>query len=253
LQALSQQLPCVHILINNQLVLLQEYFEAVMKVGMTNRPHVVQTLLLQLCTVWKHSPLLSIPFFPYFTSLLVYREPILDDHNRVDAAVDRSGGDGLTDTIFTVTESSNVLGIDKFHNRHITRVLLLDFLETQNSNTDVDFIACVGNLIEELMSKNTQAAFKSPAMIGTELFGEKLRSWQALCVLSSYVTEPLWLQVADICFDTLTHPCAHGIRVHLEIFCAAMAAKFPNVILPRLLELLLIFNHSQQVCASVCM
>ena len=46
----------------------QEYFEAVV-VGVTNIPHVVQTALLQLCTVWKSDPSLAVPVFNYFPSL----------------------------------------------------------------------------------------------------------------------------------------------------------------------------------------
>lgn len=221
-----------------------------LKVGLTNRPHVVQALLLQLCSVWKVNATLSLVFFPYFSSLLVYREPILDDHNRVDGVgkdESNGGGDGLRDTLFTVTESSNVLGIDKFNTRYIARTLLLDFLEGQHASQDVEFVQRMHELIAELVRKNTQAAFKSPAMIGTELFGEKLRSWQALCVLSAYVTQSLWMDLSGSCFDVLTYPCAHGIRVHMEIFFAAMAVKIPELILPHILDLLLVFNHTQQV------
>ena len=230
---------------------------------MTNRPHVMQCLMLQLCTVWRQAPTLATPFFIYFPSLLVYREPILDDHNRVDGAVDQadkvsaaSVSANSTATIFTVTESSTVLGIDKFHHRHISRVLLLDFLETQHvceedAEEEEEFVTCMHHLIETLIAKNTNVAFQSPAMIGSELFGEKLRCWQALCVLSRHMTEALWRRVSDTCFASLTHPCAHGIRVHLEIFFAAMTSKFSHIILPQLLELLVVFNHSQQVGATI--
>lgn len=231
----------------------QQHFEAVSRVGRTNRPHVLQALVLQLCTVWRTRPSLARPFFPYFSRLLLYREPILDDHNRVDGTPAQpgaeAGGGASTETIFTVTESSRVLGIDKFHVRHITRVLLLDFLETRGA-ADEEVAACVRDLISELVDKNTQAGFRATAMIGTELFGEKLRCWQALCVLSRYVTEPMWLNISEVCFAALMDPCAHGIRVHLEIFFAAMAAKFTDTILPQLLDLLLVFNHSQQVSCS---
>ena len=228
--------------------LRQEYFENVLKVGSANRPHVTQALILQLCSVWKNNPLLTVPFFPYFCKVLVYREPILDDHNRVDGDLDDIDNRKiLTETIFTVTESSRVLGIDKFRDRQIARVLLLEFLEANQRNDDVAFIHCVHELIEELISMNTKDVFKAPAMIGTELFGEKLRCWQALCILSTYVTEPIWRNISDDCFDILTFPCAHGIRVHIEIFFAAMGAKFPHIIIPQLLNLLLVFNHSPQV------
>jgi hypothetical protein len=236
----------------------QQHFEAVLQVGLANRPHVMQTLLLQLCSAWRACPRLAAPFFPYFPSLLVYREPILDDHNRVDGTLDGlgsgsgSGSGGLTDTIFTVTEASRVLGIDKFHSRHISRVLLLDFLETsQSCCTDEEFVSCVQDLTGALVAKNSHADFRALAMIGTELFGEKLRCWQALCVLSGSMTEAMWLSVSEVCFIALTDSCAHGIRVHIEIFFAAMAARFPALLLPRLLDLLLVFNHSPQVSQSL--
>jgi hypothetical protein len=220
---------------------------------MESRPNVVQALILQLCTVWGTNPRLAIPFISFFPNLLVYREPVFDNNDQIKNNIRSELNDGdfdhhaLTETIFTVTESSKVLGIDKFHNRQITRILLLDFLESHKHFQDSEFVSCIHSVITDLINRNKKKSLTQAAMIGTEPFIEKLRCWQSLCILSPYVTQSLLLNILDVCFDSLLYPCAHGIRVHIEIFLAAMAAKYSEIILPRLLDLLLVFNHTQQV------
>jgi len=48
----------------------------------------------------------------------------------------------------------------------------------------------------------------------------------------------------------LTHICVPSIRVHLEIFGAALVTRFPALVLPRILRELESFNHVYQVLSS---
>jgi hypothetical protein len=62
------------------------YYDRLFAVGIKNRPHVVQCLVSQLCSVFIAYPEKSVPFFQsgVIKDLLLYKEPKLDDHNSAD-------------------------------------------------------------------------------------------------------------------------------------------------------------------------
>ena len=73
------------------------------------------------------------------------------------------------------------------------------------------------------------------AMIGTELFGKKLRSWQTLCVLSGgscetadVLTRELVDELAPKFMTILGHNCCNAIRVPMEGWGALVTWKFPG-------------------------
>jgi hypothetical protein len=114
-------------------------------------------------------------------------------------------------------------------------------------------------------------------MITSVLYGEKLRIWsltyslthslmhllthslthslihslrQALCVLSTVISEGIATTILEEYMVILTHICVPSIRVHLEIFGAALVTRFPALVLPRILRELESFNHVYQVLSS---
>ena len=88
------------------------------------------------------------------------------------------------------------------------------------------------------------------AIIGSELFGEKLRIWQALCILSGSVDENLLIEIKTSYYTSLHQTCSHAIRTCMEIFGAKMARSHPQIMLPRILDTLKSHNIAQQVLAS---
>jgi hypothetical protein len=67
-------------------------------------------------------------------------------------------------------------------------------------------------------------------MIGTELFGIKLRCWQALCILSvaDLLTDAMVADIAPKYFIILGHNCCNAIRVPMEIWAANVSIKYPS-------------------------
>ena len=236
-------------------------FERVEALGLKNRPHIMFSLVAALCAAWSSAPELSIPFFSLMPRLLLYREPKQDDHNIPDKTGYDNGQASDNDIDQKdLSPKDSIQGVCRF--------LVLTFLEkclvieseiasseekiTDKYSQDSKSLSnCIGSLIRDLMAINSHEDFIQAAMIGSDLYGQKLRCWQSLCVLSPYVTEPLLAELLEMFFTTLTHSAGHSIRVHVELFGAAMSIKFPSVMMPRLLTALEEYNHSQQTLCSI--
>jgi hypothetical protein len=168
--------------------------------------------------------------------LLVYREPPLDDYNAVE-----------------IKQNDETTMIDRRY-FPVTRLMILHFFENLSTNSSAsegdDLVEDVLHLMTDLINMNLEPAYAKPAVIGSEAFGEKLRCWQALCVLSKFASES-WVQRAlPACVESLRQNCGHAIRVHMEFLVALLMSRFPSRIVPVLLQELMHFNHSQQVCTS---
>jgi tRNA(Leu) C34 or U34 (ribose-2'-O)-methylase TrmL len=219
-----------------------KYYAELADMGAFRRPHIMQSLVYQLCSVWRANPALCLPFAEEIKRLLVYREPQQDDHNTPDDLDIVLALEGLRGT-----EASG-----------LCRFAVLIFLEGLCCSVAIDGIAAddrmksfLDQVVLDMMELNRTKDFVAAAMIGSDAFGRKLRCWQALCVLSSHISEGLLAQLLDTYFLSLVHSCAHGIRVPMEIFGAAVGIRYPDVFLPRLLRELRQFNHSQQTLCSL--
>jgi hypothetical protein len=255
--------PEVMSLVGREAGIFQEYFRKILKYSMSTKPFILQFLLYHLTTLSVQSTttttnsLLS-PFFSFFQSLLIYREPIQDDHSQSDEYLDVDGKDGVyVHTIYGVLEYGRIHNIHRLSSHHTVRVLLLLYLQhlqdqgkgSSPSEPDDSTWSLVPrqDLIRSLFQFNSNKAQKIFATVGSEKFGEKLRCWQSLCVLVHSVDHSLCQEIASQAIESLADTMAHGIRVHVEIFCAKLLEQYPEIVLPRLLDLLKKFNHPQQV------
>ncbi len=193
-----------------------------------HRPHVMRYLVLHLCNIWSSNPDYCILFFQDIEDLLLYREAPIDD---------------------------DPLIIEKSH-ASMSRVMVLSFLESipNAPNIDLDARSILLNNIDEMAKRlvhlSLSKTYSKPAMITSTLYGEKLRIWQALGVLSFIISEAAAESIVDNYFTILTHICVPSIRVHLEIFGAALVTRFTSVALPRVLRELANFSHVYQVLSS---
>jgi tRNA guanosine-2'-O-methyltransferase len=221
---------------------VQGYCDRLIELGLRNRPHVLHHMLFVLCSAWRREPELALMFMPRFRMLLIYREPVVDETNSADfsfaGSADRnpSGAEAGDEAVFYP----------------VTRVLLLRFLDeldcTRLSSPGRERLtAALASLIEELIDMNFEAEYVGAAIIGSDRFGEKLRCWQALCIMSKFVSEALISSVGAKLFAALKQNVAHGIRVHMEIFIASLMFRYPQSVIPALLTELKTFNHPQQV------
>lgn len=215
--------------------IIVDHYNRLIKIGLLNRPHIMQCLVNHLCTIWINHHYFSIPFFSQIKRLLIYKEQKKDDNNSPEVIA-------FNDELLSC------------------RIMVLTFLETtskniscNNDNCDVDlnFISCVQQLIVDLIEMSLQKEYATQAILGSELFGEKLRSWQALCILSNMITEVMVSQVIESYFKIIAHVCAHATRVHIEVFGGVMCSKYPHLVLPKLFAELKQFNHSQQKLSSL--
>lgn len=184
------------------------------------------------------SPALAQPFMLSMRRLLIYREPPLDDYNAVE--IKQSGENGTMDRRYFP----------------VTRLMILHFFESLNNTADAtpeysDIWGDVLQLMTDLVIMNLEPAYAKQAVIGSEAFGEKLRSWQALCVLSKFASKS-WVESAiPACLESLRQNCGHAIRVHMEFFIALLMSRFPSLIVPLIIGELKHFSHSQQVCMLI--
>ena len=199
-----------------------KFYDLLIQYAQTERPHIMQALVFHLIGQWTANQDLFVPYLSRVRRLLLYKEPKICDNARSDLISD----DGT-----------------------MTRVLVLRYLENLVEPNE-SLLNELSLLIEDLVSMNLEDQYAKQSMVGTELFGHKLRSWQSLCVLSKYATEEVMETVKDKLFQCLEQSCAHGIRVYMEIFVAALTIKFKSLILPILISKLSMYNHPQQTLSS---
>jgi tRNA G18 (ribose-2'-O)-methylase SpoU len=234
---------------------VRRYYDCVEALGLKNRPHIMQSLTAALCSAWSVDAALAAPFFSLLPRLLLYREPKQDDHNVPDNTGHNVPDSDAAGAMSGICRFSVLLFLETCLEAKPTaesaytesKIYLKDQSETRNEL----LTKCLEGLIVELVALNEGEDFVQSAMIGSDLYGQKLRCWQALCVLTRYITEPLLRCILETYFTTMTHSAGHSIRVHVELFGAAMAIKFPSVMMPRLLRALRDFNHSQQTLCSL--
>jgi tRNA(Leu) C34 or U34 (ribose-2'-O)-methylase TrmL len=223
---------------------IQDYYNRIFELGNKDKPHISRCLVSHLCSIWSVYPALSVPFFPVMNRLILYKEPKRDDFGE-------AGLDDCTNIcrimILQFFESLSLsLSNDKNENNNEIKV----FIDSENKDK---ILKCLHHLILNLVNMNNEDKYIVCSIIGNETYGEKLRCWQALCIMSDLITEDLLLQVVDTYYSSLKHVMAHSIRVHMEIFGTSMVLKFRHIMLPKLFDCLKEFNHPQQTLASYYM
>lgn len=223
---------------------IQDYYNRIIELGNRDRPHIMRCLVSHLCSIWSVYPALSIPFFPEMNRLILYKEPKRDDFSEV----------GFDDSScicrIMVLQFLESLALSLSNNKNDNNDEIKVFVDSQYKDKIMN---CLQNLILNLVNMNNEDKYIVCSMIGNETYGEKLRCWQALCIMSDLITEDIFLQIVDTYFSSLTHVMAHSIRVHMEIFGTSMILKFRHIMLPKLFDCLKEFNHPQQTLASYYM
>lgn len=200
-------------------------------------------MLLQLFFVWKTKPELCIPFLKQFKQLLLYKEFVPDEYQSVQVEL----GD-------TELKSNATINPDRGVSVPVVRLVLLQFLDQLGSSASLispGVQSGLNDLILELLELNFEVEYVKSAPLGSDKYGEKLRAWQALCILSKYVNEDVLRRVVELVFMAIKQNVSHSIRVHMEIFLASLLYSYPDKVVPPLLLELDEFNHNQQVLGSL--
>lgn len=251
----------------------QEFFTQVMKLATASKYSLLQYAVYRLYSTWVEYPLLATPYIPYFIQLLIHRDPLQNENNEHTGNRQFESGKraGASDNI-CIRLPCRVLGIVEYHPSNSTRIFILQFIELiykhidqsktgkESKDGDIAIVDKCGlcddispliphlqDIMHRLIEMNMQKEYLENAIVGSNKYGEKLRSWQALCIMSSNVTKGFVESILKNCFKLLTVSCVHSIRVHMEIFCSTIALQYPDVFFPPLLNLLASYNHAPQV------
>jgi hypothetical protein len=220
------------------------YFQLIIELGMKHdRSYLIQYLSAALYELWYQRSDLSLAFFPVIDVLLLYREHAYDETS-------------LSDSIIIQPATS------LFEEKHayingmvISRVLMLKFLEDHvfkiiNANLSPVYQSAIDQLACRFIAMNMKSSYRESAIIGSTYFCEKLRCWQTLCILVQGMSISAIERTLGDYFLILTHICAHQIRVHMEIYGAVIAIKYPELFYKYIVVILQEYHHQQQVLSS---
>ena len=173
----------------------------------TMRPHISRTILAHISFNWLGTDFSGAPAVQYkddILKLLVSKQPELDDASAMQGSFE--------------SKETNILQIPSSTNEtSVSRTFVLVFLSRIQPSKEVlvDLIHPLFLQLLEIVQKKLPGN-KIP-MKGTEEYCAKMRAWQALCVLSRFIST-IDDQVAEIAFMALSEHTHGPIRKFNEIF-----------------------------------
>jgi tRNA G18 (ribose-2'-O)-methylase SpoU len=217
---------------------VREAFLKLVKIAGCLRSHFLKAALCHICAGWlgsagETSPGLgAIPYKNEVVQLLVHKETKLDESSTNQSTL--AGARQADATALTLPPDTNASSI--------ARGFVLVFFSRLPGPGDgidprvlTDFIHPV---ILTLLRDVCYAPLKSGAslMTGTEDYSIRIRSWQALCVLSRFVTNEISEEVCDRLYESLNQNLHGQIRYFMEIFAIQCARKHPTLFGMRLVK-----------------
>lgn len=226
---------------------MKRWFHRFLTFGEVHRPNVVFHLTCRLSQVWRAMPHAALWFVDEIVTLLLYKEPVIDEKEltlATSASASKAGASGL--------EAKN-----KF-----VRIVVLSLLDEMS--VDVAAVASQGQdsapseqqllqtLIVRLLELNLTEEWTKQHMLNSDGFGKKLRCWQALCVLSKHVSVDMAHQVNELVWRAFVFPHLPAMRYYMEIFAMRLLLAFPHVTIAQyMVPLLQNYNLMPQVGASL--
>mmetsp|Transcript_31827 Transcript_31827/g.64339 ORF Transcript_31827/g.64339 Transcript_31827/m.64339 type:complete len:1966 (-) Transcript_31827:24-5921(-) len=204
---------------------VMESFEKLIEMGSALKPHINIVAVSYISVAWlgnKDSSdqdvgLAAIPYRDNIAELLVYKEPKFDESSaNQNSTKDRHG------ILPQTTDGSS-----------ITRAFVLSFLSKLPSPENMSDVV-LKELVHHIILKLIDACCLPPAkgkpfITGSEEYSKMMRSWQALCLLSRFVTSDIANEVAQKVFKAMSN-LSHGqIRYFMECFTVQCTRKHPSV------------------------
>eukprot|EP00984_Skeletonema_dohrnii_P037088 scaffold38760_cov228-Skeletonema_dohrnii-CCMP3373.AAC.3 len=191
---------------------VMESFEKLIEMGSALKPHINIVAVSYISVAWLGSKdssdqdvgLAAIPYRDNIAELLVYKEPKFDESSaNQNSTKDRHG------ILPQTTDGSS-----------ITRAFILSFLSKLPSPENMSDVV-LKELVHHIILKLIDACCLPPAkgkpfITGSEEYSKMMRSWQALCLLSRFVTSDIANEVAQKVFKAMSN-LSHGqIRYFME-------------------------------------
>ncbi|CAI5733748.1 unnamed protein product [Hyaloperonospora brassicae] len=230
---------------------MKHWIEEFICFGSRHRPNVLFHLVCRLCQTWRAQPASALLFADELVQLLLYKEPIIDEKeqlvtnvtNRTDKGQHRvSASNGCAQTTAIASHAK-----DRF-----VRLVVLSFLDSVAVDSAADTQQLMDELICQLIQLNVTPDWQKQHMLNSDGYGKKLRSWQALCVLSAHVTKPVLASLLPTLQTALNVPQLPSVRYYIDLFGIRMVGRYPSEICSGiLLPMLRDPNLMPQVSASI--
>lgn len=226
---------------------IQSSFRFLMDAASSNKPHIARSAISRMVVAWLGDDGLG-------TNSIMYRDDILAllsfKESKVDAATALQDISSTNDTIslsygYSVfcSESSaqQLLSIpSETHEMSVTRAFVLLFLsklpdaKENNGTLQEDVVQMVHWLILKLLNTACALSVESKTephhqqRIGTKSYSERIRSWQALCLLNRFVTKDVAVEVCQQTLDGMGGMMHPQMRYFAEVFAIQCARRHPS-------------------------
>lgn len=257
-----------HVLSKDQNSIMREWIETFLSFGRVHRPNVVFHVTCRLCQVWRANPFAARWFIDEIVDLLLYKEPLVDEKEQLATSkptADESGSSTASDIELQKTTALAANAKNRF-----VRLIVLSFLDElviESNSTMIeekideddesfgnDARKLMTALLLRLLRLNVTPEWQKQHMLNSDGFGQKVRAWQALCVLGQRVSTRslVEMHISPLLCEILPVPQLPGVRFYMEIFCMQLAVQFPRPVMDGcLLPMLRNFNLTPQVGATL--
>ena len=203
---------------------IMQAFVKLLRMGGNSKPYIFKTAVSRISVAWlgpdgqteSDLGLCAIPYREHIVDLLVYKECKFDESSA-------HMGEGVKwETLPETTDASS-----------ITRAFVMSFLSklpSPEQMSDIVLKELIHVIIMRLIDISCTAPVKGKAFIsGSEVYGRMIRSWQALCLLSRYVTEDIASNVATRVYHAMSFTMHGQIRYFMEVFTIQCTRLHPTV------------------------
>jgi tRNA guanosine-2'-O-methyltransferase len=192
---------------------IRDAFRRLLRMAGTSRPYICKTVVSRISVAWlgpddgldSDVGMCAIPYRDHIVDLLVFKECKFDE----GSAHAREGE--KWDNLPEATDSSS-----------ITRAFVLSFLSKLPSPQIISNVV-LKHLAHVVIMKLLDICCTSPArgkafISGSETYARMTRGWQALCLMSRFVTDDIAAQVAFRVFNAMGLTLHGQIRYFIEVF-----------------------------------
>jgi tRNA guanosine-2'-O-methyltransferase len=201
-----------------------EAFQRLLQMAGTSRPYIGKTVVSRISVAWlgpddglvSDRGMCAIPYRDHIVDLLVFKECRFDEGS--SHAKEGEKWDNLPEA----TDSSS-----------ITRAFVLSFLSKLPNPKKMSIIV-LKQLAHAVIMKLLDICCSSPArgkafISGSETYARMIRGWQALCLMSRFVTDDIATQVASRVFYAMGFTLHGQIRYFIEVFTIQCARAHPSI------------------------
>jgi len=207
---------------------IRDAFRQLIKMAGRQKPQIIRAVLCRITVGWLgdvNSDCMGISSIPYrddIVQLLLHKEA-----KKYESSSNQSMEEIPTSGVLEIPANTNELSI--------TRAFLLVFFcqlpdpkARLNSTVKTELLHYI---ILELLKQATPEKRTHPSLVmrGTPTYCIKMRSWQALCILSRFVTDEIAALVCDKVFQGMNDLLHNQIRYFLENFTIKCAVMHPAI------------------------